>query len=276
MKPLTESDFASATRRNSFASLFISDMHLGARSCREDALLSFLQAHHADRIYLVGDIFDTWQGLPSDWTDKTHAIIQLLLRRAEDGVEIVYTPGNHDASFRKLIGTRLGNVTVEDHVVHKAIDGRRYLVIHGDSVDILSGRFPVLSRLVAKAEHVFRGLGNVTERLLQRFDLPIAAQVDRLVARVNDALRARDNFQERLAALAKQHGCDGIICGHYNQPALHDDYGVTYANCGDWVENSTALVETDGGQLRQVDWLLAHEARQVTRSGGMPSLAQEF
>lgn len=220
MKPLTESDFASATRRNSFASLFISDMHLGARSCRGNWLLSFLRP-----ITPTGSISSVTsstlgRGFHGTLNDKTHAIIQLLLRRAEDGVEIVYTPGNHDASFRKLIGTRLGNVTVEDHVVHKAIDGRRYLVIHGDSVDILSGRlFPVLSPLYGKGGHILRGLGNVTERLLP-VDLPIAAQVDRLVARVNDALRARDNFQERLAALAKQHGCDGIVCGHYHQPAL--------------------------------------------------------
>ncbi len=252
-----------------FATLFISDMHLGARSCRDEALLDFLQAHHADRIFLVGDIFDTWHGLAAHWTDSQHAIMRLLLERAACGVEIVYTPGNHDAYFRKFIGTRLGNITVADHVMHTAADGRRYLVIHGDSVDIFSGRFALLSRLAAKTEHVFRGLGTLAQRLLRRFDLPIDDRVDRVVARVNDVIRAHDDFQRRLADLARRHGADGIICGHFHQPALHDDFGVTYANCGDWVENASALIETRAGTLAMVDWSAARAARR-----GVPQPAQ--
>lgn len=239
---------------SSFASLFISDMHLGARSCRDAALLGFLQSHRADKIYLVGDIFDTWHGLGVHWTAQQHAIVQLLLVRAQTGVKIIYTPGNHDAFFRQYIGAEMGNILVADHIIHTCGDGRRYLVIHGDSVDILAGRFPMLSRLAAKTEHVFRGLGQAAQRLLRRFDLPIAARVDWLVARVNDMIRAQDNFQERLVALARKHGADGIICGHFHQPALHDDFGVTYANCGDWVENATALVERHDGALAQLIW----------------------
>ncbi len=267
---------ASAEGKHGFATLFISDMHLGARSCRDEALLSFLQAHQADKIYLVGDIFDTWHGFSANWTDSHHAIIQLLMARAHSGVEIVYTPGNHDAFFRKFIGARLGNITIADHVIHASGDGRRYLVIHGDSIDILSGRFPLFSRLAAKTEHVFRGLAGIARRLLRRFDLPIAARVDKLVAWVNDLIRARDNFQERLATLAKRHGTDGIICGHFHQPALHDDFGVTYANCGDWVENSSALIETHSGQLVPVDWSMAREVPRGLPTTRKPAFAREL
>lgn len=256
-----------------YASLFISDMHLGARSCREEALLGFLQAHQARKIYLVGDIFDTWHALGAHWSDHQHAIVQLLLARAQSGVEIVYTPGNHDAFFRPYIGAKLGNITIADHVIHTGVDGRRYLVIHGDSVDILSGRFPFMSRLAAKAENMLRGLGDAAQRLLRRFDLPIVAQVDWVVGRVNDVIRAQDDFQARLADLARKHGADGIICGHFHQPALHDDHGVTYANCGDWVENTSALVETHSGALVSLDWAAS---REESRNAASPALVQEI
>lgn len=256
-----------------FATLFLSDMHLGARSCRDDALLGFLQAHHADRIFLVGDIFDTWHGLTTHWTDSQQTIIHLLLERAARGVEIVYTPGNHDAWFRKFIGTRFGNITIADHVIHTAADGRRYLVIHGDCVDVFSGRLALLSRLAAKTEHLFRGLGTLAQRLLRRFELPIADRVDRVVARVNDVIRAQDDFQRRLADLARKHGADGIICGHFHQPALHDDFGVTYANCGDWVENASALIETRAGMLTMVDWSPVRSARRGFPTGAQVGLA---
>ncbi len=44
-----------------FRTLFISDVHLGARGCQADRLLDFLRCHDAHTIYLVGDIVDGWQ-----------------------------------------------------------------------------------------------------------------------------------------------------------------------------------------------------------------------
>ena len=61
------SDIASeegAERR--FRTLFISDVHLGARGSQADKLLDFLRNHDADTIYLVGDIVDGW-ALKSSW-----------------------------------------------------------------------------------------------------------------------------------------------------------------------------------------------------------------
>ncbi len=241
-------------RGSGFAALFVSDMHLGARSCRAETLLSFLQAHHADKIYLVGDIFDTFHGMGSNFTPTQHAVVQLLLARAQSGVEIIYTPGNHDAFFRKYLSMQFGSIRVLDQVMHEAADGKVYLVTHGDSVDRLASRFPLLTRAAAKAENTFRGLGNLAQRGLQRFDLPITQQVDRVVARINDRIRRQDDFQSRLIALARQQGADGIICGHFHQPALTVQDGVIYANCGDWVENATALAERHSGELMQLDW----------------------
>ena len=43
-----------------FRTLFISDLHLGARACQAEAFLDFLRHYDADTIYLVGDIIDFW------------------------------------------------------------------------------------------------------------------------------------------------------------------------------------------------------------------------
>src|SRR5262245_59369312 len=44
------------TPERRFRTLFISDVHLGARGSQADRLLDFLRTHVADTIYLVGDI----------------------------------------------------------------------------------------------------------------------------------------------------------------------------------------------------------------------------
>ena len=49
-----------------FRTLFISDVHLGARGSQAGRLLDFLRSHDADTIYLVGDIVDGW-ALQSGW-----------------------------------------------------------------------------------------------------------------------------------------------------------------------------------------------------------------
>ena len=237
-----------------FPVMFLSDLHLGSRACRAEALFDFLQAHTADTLYLVGDIVDTWTAVGSHWTDTQHAIVRLLLDRARQGVRLIYTPGNHDAVFRQYAGQNLAGVQIVTHALHRAADGRRYLVIHGDSCDVFGAKYPLLALFGAQLDVKFRGLMSAANRLRRHMGRADWTAHERAVKWVNDIVRGLDAFDLRLSDLARSHGADGVICGHFHKPDLHADHGVTYANCGDWVENSTALVETASGRLLLLDW----------------------
>ena len=84
-----------------FRTLFISDVHLGARGSQADRLLDFLKSHDADTIYLVGDIVDGW-ALKSGWywPQSHNDFVQKMLRKARKGAKVVYVPGNHDEFLR--------------------------------------------------------------------------------------------------------------------------------------------------------------------------------
>jgi UDP-2,3-diacylglucosamine pyrophosphatase LpxH len=252
----------SAAPQRHFPVMFLSDLHLGSRACRDQALLEFLQGHTADAIYLVGDIIDTWLPLGVHWTRAQQQVLAILLDRARRGTRLIYTPGNHDAFFRRFAGQDMLGIEVALRIVHEAADGRRYLVVHGDESDVFDRLFPRLSRLGTRIDSGVRGLIGALNRRRARAGLPEWALVDRLVKGFNDFVRSCDAFEERLADLARAHGTDGIICGHFHKPALHSDHGVAYANCGDWVENSTALVETASGRLLLIDWA-AHSVEQT-------------
>lgn len=45
-----------------------------------------------------------------------------------------------------------------------------------------------------------------------------------------------------------------IICGHIHHANIRDIDGITYMNCGDWVESCTALVEHHNGTFEIIDW----------------------
>ena len=121
-----------------FRTLFISDVHLGARGCQAERLLDFLRYHDADTIYLVGDIVDGWQLRQGwYWPQPHNDVVQKLLRKARKGARFVYVPGNHDEFLRDYYGTHFGGIEVVETAIHEGADGRRYLVVHGDVFDMV-------------------------------------------------------------------------------------------------------------------------------------------
>ncbi|MGC4005473.1 MAG: hypothetical protein QM811_21090 [Pirellulales bacterium] len=79
-------DVSDESPERRFRTLFISDVHLGARGSQADLLLDFLRYHDADTIYLVGDIVDGW-ALKSSWywPQSHNDVVQKLLRKARKG-----------------------------------------------------------------------------------------------------------------------------------------------------------------------------------------------
>ena len=146
------SDRAGPADNRRFRSLFISDVHLGARGCQAGQLLDFLRWHEADTVYLVGDIVDGW-ALRSGWfwPQSHNDVVQKLLRQARKGVRIVYVPGNHDEFLRDYYGTHFGGIEVSETAIHDGADGRRYLVIHGDHFDLVVTQARWLALLGGKA-----------------------------------------------------------------------------------------------------------------------------
>jgi len=61
-------------------------------------------------------------------------------------------------------------------------------------------------------------------------------------------------FETALAAEARRHGADGVICGHIHSAVIRDEQGIRYMNCGDWVESCTALVEHEDGRFEIITW----------------------
>jgi UDP-2,3-diacylglucosamine pyrophosphatase LpxH len=83
------------------------------------------------------------------------------------------------------------------------------------------------------------------------------------------------NFRHILSLEAQKRQVDGIICGHIHHADLTEmEFNKIYANCGDWVESCTALVEDFQGNLELIHWLedsyrlLDAKARTAPVAGG--------
>lgn len=237
-------------------SIFLSDIHLGSRACQAEVLLSFLKAHEADHLFLVGDIVDFWAMSRSiHWTSAQNTVVQKLLRRARHGEKVLLIPGNHDEVLREYDGTLFGNIEVVAEYVHTTADGRRFLLLHGDQFDQVTRHH----RWVAL-------LGDVGYELLVRVNAwlslirrtlrrpgywSLAGYTKR---RVKKALEFIFDFEDSVMRAARERGLDGVICGHIHCAAIKPYGSATYVNCGDWVDSCTAVVEHLDGRLELVEW----------------------
>ena len=115
-----------------YRTIFISDLHLGTRGCRIEFLADFLRRTSSDRLYLIGDIVDGWRLRKSWYWDAAHdEVLKLILRKARNGTEVTYIPGNHDEMFRTWLpmGLEVCGICLRGEAVHETADGRRLLVI---------------------------------------------------------------------------------------------------------------------------------------------------
>src|SRR5262245_12101654 len=261
-------------RSRRYRALFLSDLHLGSRGCQSDRLVDFLRSHEAEIIYLVGDIIDGWR-LGSKWflSAAHNEILQILLRAARRGVRIVYIPGNHDAFLRDFYGTHFGGVEVVESAVHVAADGRRYLVIHGDNFDAAlrhTQRLAFLGGSAVRATSAINSLLNLARRGLGLSHWSVSQWAK---LKIKHATNYLSDFEQSLAELAHRREVDGVICGHVHHAAIHDDLGIRYVNCGDWIESCTAVAEHGNGAFELVSWQdrSTHDGHAVLVSEARPA-----
>lgn len=244
-----------ASSSTMFRSIFISDFHLGTKTCRAHDLLDFLKNHDAQFIYLVGDIVDGWQLKKSwFWSQHHNDVIQKLLRKARKGSMITYLPGNHDAFARDFLGHHFGGIAVADHAIHQTADGRTLYIVHGDRYDGVVTQSKWLASLGGSAYEVAIQLNYVFNRIRRRLGYSYWSLSAWLKHKVKNAFTYIDTFEQALAAEAKKYHADGVVCGHIHRASIRDCDGVTYYNTGDWVESCTALVEHHDGRMELIHW----------------------
>ena len=248
-----------------FRALFISDVHLGTKGCQAERLLDFMRHHEADTIYLVGDIVDGWQ-LRSGWywPQQHNDVVQKLLRQARKGVRIIYVPGNHDEFLRNYYGTHFGGVEVVENIMHEGADGRRYLVIHGDLFDLVVTQARWLAHLGDTTYTAALWLNTVFNKIRRWLGFPYWSLSKWAKLKVKNAVNFIGEFEKTLAAEARRHGADGVICGHIHHAVMHDEFGLRYVNCGDWVESCTAVAEQHDGRFQIIHWTQTPRLQQAT------------
>lgn len=119
---------------------FISDMHLGAGYIdnprrHEKILADWLRSikPEAKALYLLGDVMDYWYEYRTVVPRGHVRFLGALAELADSGTEIVWLKGNHDVWLFDYLQSEIG-LKVVDGILDTVIDGKRFVMEHGDGV----------------------------------------------------------------------------------------------------------------------------------------------
>lgn len=228
---------------------FISDAHLGSGSDspeRERQLCRFLDGIRDDcgMLFLLGDIFDFWFSYRYTVPRGHTRLIGKLAELSDGGVEIHYFIGNHDMWMFDYLEREVGAVMHSDPEVF-GIDGRRFLIGHGDGLGHLD---PHYDRL----RGIFRSKLNqrLFAMLPPSWTFPIAmrwSESNKAKHAREDTLHYLGDDREGIVVYCRQRmqreHFDYCIFGHRHTPLVMPlSENCTYVNTGDWLLNRNYAV----------------------------------
>jgi UDP-2,3-diacylglucosamine hydrolase len=225
------------------ATLFISDLHIDAsRPAITEQFLSFLsgEARHAEALYILGDLFESWVG--DDAADSAQSSAMAGLRSlTEHGVPCFVMHGNRDfllaEQFCRMSGARL----LPDPLI-VTLYGEPVLVMHGDALCTDDRAYQRLRATVREADWQRRFLAL---SVASRRALAGAARAGSQAHTAALEYAITDVNPDSVALAMRGSGVATLLHGHTHRPAIHafevDGRPRTRIVLGDWYDQGSVL-----------------------------------
>ena len=239
---------------------FASDLHLGVDArlgsrARERLFVRWLDevvAADADALYLLGDVFEFWFEYRRVVPRGFVRLLGKLAELRDGGLRIEYFTGNHDLWMGDYLPAELG-IPLRRRPRVEAIDGRRFLIGHGDGLGPGDRGYKRMKRLFTNplAQWAYA-------RLHPNFALGLAGRVagysrDHTASEESGWLGPEREWLVRYAErkLAADPALDYFVFGHRHLPIDFRLSGgrARYVNTGDWLRHQS-YARWDGGDLR--------------------------
>jgi UDP-2,3-diacylglucosamine hydrolase len=235
--------------------LFISDLHLEAdRPDIADQFLRFLEteALHADSLYILGDLFESWVG--DDDPNEHYAWIKQALRKlTRKGVPVFFMHGNRDFMIGKTFAEETGVSILDDPTIVE-VHGDRVLLSHGDAYCTDDIEYQAVRKMTRDPAWQAMMLEKSLEERLAFAAQARAASMARGGTISEDITDVNDNA---INAAFKDAGVSIMLHGHTHRPAIHefeiDGNPARRIVLGDWYEQGSVVRwDRDGSTLESM------------------------
>jgi UDP-2,3-diacylglucosamine hydrolase len=244
---------APGPERNGGESVFISDLHLAAdRPNAVDLFLGFLggRARSAEKLFILGDLFDSWIGDDDD-TPMHRTLIDALSSLSQAGVACRLMHGNRDFLIGRRFARAAGCTLLRDPE-RILLDGERVLLMHGDLLctdDVAYQRFrrkvrnPLVQRLF------------LWKSLAARRQIAAKYRAKSGEAMATKTAEIMDANQQEVIRRMRHAKAQRLVHGHTHRPADHqllvDGVDAKRHVLADWSEERGEVLVHAGGQWQR-------------------------
>ena len=213
------------------STLFISDLHLdSARPAITAALAEFLGAsHHCQRLYILGDLFESWIGDDDD-SPIAREVAGLLRDYSAAGPELFIMQGNRDFLLGEAFCQKAGAQLLPDPTVVD-LYGEPTLLMHGDSLCTLDSDYQKFRQTARNPQWQSELLAHTLD---ERRALASQLRDMSKMANSNKAQDIMDVTPAEVEKVMRDFGVKQLIHGHTHRPARHEMATGQRWVLGDW------------------------------------------
>ena len=211
---------------------FISDLHLcESRPETIRAFFAYLEliAPRAQRLYILGDLFEYWAGDDDD-TPLTNAVAERLAALAAGGTEISFIHGNRDFLLGERYAARCRMQLLNDPTVLE-FGGQRIMISHGDALCTDDTAYQAFRTQVRNAAWQ---RGFLDKPLAERKQIIEMLRMRSEVEKSGKQAEIMDVNPGSVADLLRAQGFPLLIHGHTHRPGQHL-HAVDGRHCARWV-----------------------------------------
>jgi UDP-2,3-diacylglucosamine pyrophosphatase LpxH len=232
-----------------YRTIVLSDIHLGSKWSKSREATRFLKNNSCETLILCGDIIDGWailRGKKAKWKRRHTNFMKALLSIAHN-TRIVYVRGNHDDFLDRVIPVEFMGISILRDWVYVSWE-KRYYVLHGDVFDRVTSSMSWLAKVGDVGYTLLLWANKIYNRRRVKKGLPYYSFAAEIKQKVKASVSHISDFERHVVEIARQKGCDGVICGHIHHPEIRTIDGIEYLNAGDWIESLSALTEDHDGR----------------------------
>jgi len=236
---------------------FISDIHLGAPSLhvefeakRKTELLKFFDTviENGSRLIIVGDLFDFWYEYKYVVPKNYFWLYAKLKEMVDNGIVIDYVAGNHDFFLGEFFSKSVGLRVYQDGFSEE-INGKKFLVIHGDGLALKDSGYRMLKKILRKG---------FVRSVIRWIHPDVGFSLAKAFSKKSREYTSNKDFGEtdgmmHLAEKKTNEGYDFVIMGHNHIPKFERFGKGIYVNLGDWLRNFTYGI-FDGEAMQLLTW----------------------
>lgn len=239
------------------AVLFVSDLHLDPERPRSiDTFARFIgsDAIHAERLFILGDLFEVWIG--DDENDpRLEPVLDALASLRAYEVPCYVMHGNRDFLLGDAFSQRTGCRILSDYVTIE-VHGKSMLLTHGDLLCTDDAAYMGLRATVRDADWQRTFL---RKSISERRDIAASMRSQSKTETASKPSEIMDVNQRAVEETMRSHGVLHLVHGHTHRPGVHrfelDGQNATRIVLGDWYDEPTILQwDKSGFKLRALNY----------------------